>query len=203
MGPREKRIRDEHPDWTDEQVTAELERQGGEQDPPPADPPKPDDRDEAFARLRREKEAAERKARDAEDRLAAKQREEAEQAGEWEKLAKQYETERDEARKDLADLKTRIKVEGIAKRLKFRREDEAIALLPNNLDRDDDGAVSKALEDLAAERPHLVDNGAPPPSGAPAGGGNQGGLTLEQVKAMTPDEINRRWDEVQPVLAQQ
>lgn len=196
----EAEIRAAHPDWTDDQVTAELERPT----PPKPDPPdpKPDDRDGAMARMRREKEAAEREKRELQAEIERRDREQAEQAGEWEKLAKQYETERDQARKDLADLKAQIKVEGIAKRLKFRNTDEAIALLPTDTDRADEAAVSAALEALAENRPHLLDNGAPGPTGLPAGG-SPTGLTLEQIKEMSPAEVNRRWDEVQPVLARQ
>lgn len=197
----EETIRAEHPEWTDEQVAAEVTRRTDQ--PPPKPDPKPDEeRDRAFAEQRRKANEAEGRAKKAEQELADIKRKEAEQAGEWEKLAKQYETERDQARKELADLRAQIKVEGIAKNLKFRNADEAIALLPADIDRADESAVTTALQALAENRRHLLDNGTPGPTGLP-GGGSPTGLTLAEVKEMSPDEINRRWDEVQPVLAQQ
>lgn len=205
MDPVEKAVRDEHPDWTDEQVAAEVTRRKAEPAPPAPKQPNPG-ADEALARMRREKEAAEREAQAAKDALAAKERAEAEAQGEWEKLAKQYETERDQARQDLTDYKAQIQVEKTARSKKFRNEDEALALLKvrqPDLDYSNSTAVDKALEDLATERPHLIDTGAPPPSGRPTGTPPAGGLTREQVEAMTPAEIDARWDEVQAFMAHQ
>lgn len=197
----EETVRAEHPEWTDEQVAAEVTRRTDV--PPPKPDPKPDeDRDRAFAEQRRKANEAEQRARAAEQQLADIERTKAEQAGEWEKLAKQYETERDQARQELADLRTEIKVEKTASRLKFKNTDEALALLPRELDRSDDQAVADALEALATNRPHLIDNGKPGPTGLPAGS-SPTGLTLAEVQAMSPAEINSRWEEVQPVLAQQ
>lgn len=197
-----EQVRAEHEDWTDDQVAAEADRlyAAQEKENPDPDPdPKKGDRDAAMARLRREKQEAERREKEARDALAAKERKEAEQAGEWEKLAKQYEQERDDARGELARLKRRIDVEKIARRLKFRHADEAIALLPADLDDADDGKVEQALAQLAADRPHLINSGAPGPTGGPPGPAPTG-LTYEQVKAMSQEEINERWDEVAPVL---
>lgn len=212
MDQIEQRVRAEHPDWNDEQVATEVARLKAEQQPPP---PKPDDqdRDAAMARMRREKEAAERRAQEAEDKLAAEERKKAEQQGEWQKLAEQYESERDQARQETADLrkefddfKARIEVEKIARRLKFRNDDEALALVKVNnpdLDLSDRAAAEAALTRLADERKHLIDTGAPPPGGRPTGDPPAGSLTREQVEAMTPAELEARWDEVQAFLASQ
>ena len=205
MDPLEKQIRDENPDWSDEQVAEELERRKAPEpdDPPdPADPPKPSGRDDAFARMRRDLEAAKKREAKAKEKLAEKEREEAEKAGEWKKLAEQFERERDELKVELAKLRFRIKAERAARRRKFRNTDEAIDLLPEGVDSEDDAALDEALEVLAENRPHLIDNGAAPPSGAPAGGGSPPALTREQIAQMSPEEVNRRWDEVQKVLAQ-
>jgi hypothetical protein len=195
----EEQVRSEHPDWTDEQVAAEVTKREADAKPDPD--PKPDERDAAFARLRREKQDADKRAKDAEDKLAAKAREEAEAQGEWQKLAETYEKERDTARKALADLQQQIKVEAVAAGLKFRHADEAIALLPSELDRTDEAAVQKALEQLAEDRPHLIDSGTPGPTGRPPTGGGKGDLTKADVERMTAAEINARWDDVQKVLS--
>lgn len=201
----EQEVRAEHADWSDDQVKAEVDRLDAEQRKPDPDPdpdPDPTPDSAAFARLRREKQEAERQAKEARDALAAKERAEAEQAGEWEKLAKTYEQERDEARQELADLRTQITVEKLATTLHFRNADEAIALLPSNLDRSDDDRVRAALTTLAENRPHLIDNGKPGPTGGPAGGPTTD-LTIDQVKRMTPQEITARQDEVDAVLTRQ
>lgn len=201
-----EQVRAAHQDWTDEQVNAEAQRLFTEQeiDPDPEPDPSDDDRrDRGMARLRREKQEAEARAKAAEDELAARQRKEAEDQGEWEKLAKQYETERDEARTDLVELRAQIQVERIARRRKFRNADEALALLPGDLDRSDEDAVDKALETLAENRPHLIDTGQSGSTGRPASSNNGGDLTVEQIKQMSPAEVNRRWDEVQPVIARE
>jgi len=195
----------QHPGWTGEQIDAELARLQTEPDPEPTPDPEPaSPSQEAFARLRREKQEADKRAKAAEQKLADQARLEAEQAGQWETLAKQYETERDQARHELTDLQARAKVEQAARNLKFRNADEALALLAADVDRTDDTAVTDALTALAAERPHLLDTGRPGPSGLPASGDPQpGGLTIEQVKEMTPEQINANWPEVQKALAGQ
>lgn len=198
--PTREQLKADHPEWTDEQIEAELARLQAE-NPPPVDPPAKKDED-PNARLRRQKDEAEKRAAEAERKLAERERADAEAQGQWEQLAKQYEQERDEARTELANLKAKIKVESSARALKFKNADEAVALLrERGIDQTDDTAVTDALTALAEERPHLIDTGRPGPSGLPSGGDPQtGGLTLEEVKAMTPAEVNARWDEVQKVL---
>jgi hypothetical protein len=69
--------------------------------------------------------------------------------------------------------------------------------------------VRTALEELVVEKPYLVGTGEPPKVTAPDPGSTSTGrngqkpLTLEQVKRMKPEEINRRWDEVQVLLKSQ
>lgn len=204
--PTREELQAAHPDWTSEQVDAELARLAtADPDPDPSPDPEPaSPSQEAFARLRREKQEADKRAKVAEQKLADHARQEAEQQGQWETLARQYETERDQARQELADLHARSRVERAARDLKFRNTDEALALLDADVDRTDDTAVTDALAALAAERPHLLDTGRPGPSGLPASGDPQsGGLTIEQVKEMTPEQINANWPEVQKALAGQ
>lgn len=197
----DQEVRAAHADWDDDQVKAEVDRLDEEQRKPDPDPaPKPDAA--AFARLRREKQEAESRAKAAQDRLAAEETRKAEEQGEWEKLAKQYEAERDQAREDLASLEQRVNVERIAGRLKVKHPADAIALLPGEVDHTDDQAVEQALQALIDDGRVPVDSTRPGSTGRPAGNGG-GALTVEQIKEMSPDEVNRRWDEIQPVLAQQ
>lgn len=198
--PTKEQIQAANPDWTEEQVTAELDRLKAELDKDPK--PKPDEgKDRAMAELRRRAEAAEKTARDAKAELDRIEREKAEKAGEWEKLAKQYETERDEARLELAGERQNATVEKAAGRLKFRNTDEAVALLPTDLDRADTTAVDKALEQLAVNRPHLIDTGKTVQSGLPPGPRSTD-LTLDQIKQMTPKEYLARKDEVDKAVTQ-
>lgn len=199
---REKVLREEHEDWSDEQVNAELDRQEKEEDPPKEDPPD-DGKDKAMARLRREKNAAEKAAKAAQDKLDERDRKEAEEQGKFKELAETARKEADQAAAKLAQLEQRQAIEKVARKLKFRHPDEAIAhpSLPDDLDRTDEAAVEAALKALAENRPHLVDDGAPGPSGGPGGGPPPTTLTRADVEAMSEDEINERWDEVQKVLA--
>lgn len=63
---------------------------------------------------------------------------------------------------------------------------------PTNID----AAVAAALQ----QWPHLKPAPAAPPVGA-SNPGRTNKLTIEDVKRMSPDQINNRWDEVQIVLA--
>jgi seryl-tRNA synthetase len=193
MDPREKKLREEHPDWTDAQVNAELARQR-EADPPPAPDPKPDPPapdDSAFARIRREKEAAERRAKEAEDKLAEQARKEAEEQGRWKELAEQAQADKAELEAKWAKAEQDRQLESIARTLKFRDPDLVGHLVPASVDRNDTAAVKAALEAVAKERPHLVDGAPPPPSGGPAGGTQTDPpkLTREQLAAMKPEQV--------------
>jgi hypothetical protein len=194
MDPREKQVRDAHPDWTDEQVNAEVARLKAA-DPPPApqpDPPKPDDA--AFARLRREKEEADRRAKAAEDALAGRERKEAEEQGRWKELAEQEKARADRLEQEGKDRDARANAERAARDLKFQDPGYVLYLLQQDrIDLADAAAVKTALETLAQNRTDLLASTAPPlPSGGPAGGGGPGGgpkLTAEQLAAMPPDQI--------------
>lgn len=169
--------------------------------------------------MRRAQEAAEKRAKDAEDALAAKERAEAEANGEWEKVAKQNEADRDAARAETARVNAERTVERIANRpsfnvvkdpetndetgARFINPDEALALLPKDTDLTSDEAVTEALQKLATERPHLVraevsaSPPAPAPSPTPSGGpgGTQPGtkpkLTKEYIEGLSVQEIQK------------
>ena len=60
--------------------------------------------------------------------------------------------------------------------------------------------VDKAVKRLLDEMPELRGAVAAPATN-PTNPGRERVLTIEDVKRMTPDEINRRWDEVQVAMA--
>lgn len=63
---------------------------------------------------------------------------------------------------------------------------------------DEDGRpknAEKALKALISARPWLVASGTSSPTNPP-----RGGLTLDDVRRMSPAEINQRWEEVKRVL---
>jgi membrane protein involved in colicin uptake len=190
MDPREKRIREQHPDWTDDQVNAELAKPA---DPPPAPSPSPEpDRDRAFAEQRRRADEAERRAKAAEDALAERARKEAEEQGRWKELAEQEKARADRLEADKAKADQRNNAERTASTLKFRDAGYALYLLEQQrVDLADAPAVKTALEQIAQDRKDLIEGNPPPPSGAPAGGTQPDPpkLTREQLAAMTPQQV--------------
>lgn len=164
--------------------------------PPPAPaPPAPAHDDSAFARMRREKEAAERAAQEARDALAAKEREEAEEQGRWKDIA-----DAEKARADALEAKQKTEqdkrnAERAARDLRFKDPEYALYLLAQrNVDLADAAAVSTALHEIAESRADLIDASTPPPappSGGPPGGNppEPAGLTAEQLRGMSPQQI--------------
>lgn len=84
--------------------------------------------------------------------------------------------------------------------------DVAAALIKDGVEVNERGEVTgvkEAVAKLLADKPHLKTGGAPADkSGGDFGKGGGGNvtLTLDQVAQMSPDEINRRWDEVSKLL---
>lgn len=184
---REQRIREQHADWTDEQVKAEADRQEAAEPPPE---PKPDDR--AFAEMRRRAEQAERDAQALREAEAERQRKEAEEQGEWQKLAEQRQAEIDRLKAEGEAEKAERNAERSAADLKFRDTGYALyKLRQDRVDLNDPAAVKTALEDLAKASPDMVAGGTPPPSGGPAGGSDPAPpkLTAAQIAEMSPAQI--------------
>lgn len=163
-------------------------------EPQPAPPAPPARDDAAFARLRREAQEAEARAKAAEEALAERQRQEAEEQGRFKELAEQEKARADAAEARWAEAEQARQIESVARTLRFKDPDLVVHLLPGSVDRNDTDAVRAALEAVATERPHLIDSSTPPPpppSGGPAGGGTPPppGLTAEQLRGMTPQQI--------------
>lgn len=198
--------------------------------PQPPQPPEPKQPDR-FAEERRRADAAEKRAKEAEDALAARERADAEQKGEWEKVATEEKTAHGQTQAELARVKAERMVERIAGKAQFNpvtdektgetthsrfiNPDEALALLPNSTDTTDEDAVTEALQKLATERPHLTRSEAPTalptpsptPSGGPGGPAPAGPpkLTREYVESLPIHEIQKlrkeRPEEMNAVLA--
>lgn len=198
----EERVRADHPDWTDEQVAAEVTRLRAEQAADDTSGRAIDDasdaRGRAFAELRRRAERAERELAALRRAEEERTRREAEEQGRWEELARRLEQERDRLRSELEGERVSRQVERLAVELRFHRSDEALALLPQDLDRSDADAVREALEQLTRERPHLVaassQGGA---TGGPSTGSRPQGMSRDEVAALArenPAEFNRRFE---------
>lgn len=188
----EAEIRAAHPDWTDEQVAAEVARLAAQPPTPPAPtPPTPPD-DAAFARMRREKEAAEAEAQRAKDALAERERKEAEEAGKYKDLYEAEKTKNETLTQAQQDAENKRNAERTAQDLKFKDTGYALYLLAQDrVDLADAAAVKEALEQIAKNRADLVGTAAPPPSGAPTGGAQDppAKLTRAQLAEMTPKQV--------------
>lgn len=169
---------------------------------PPTPPVVPDDkaaRDAAFAEQRRRADAAEAEAQQLRDREAQRERDEAEARGEHEKIAAQEKARADAAEAEVERIKTEAKVRDLASGLNFRNPADALALLPADVDRKDDAALTAALTQLATDRDYLVATPPPPspaPSGSPIGGTppaepTHQDVTPEQLRQMSTAEVSR------------
>ena len=141
-----------------------------------------------------------RKAKKAEDEAKKAAEEKAKANGEHEKLAAQYQQERDAATAELESERAKARVRSTASRLKFRNADDAVALLPASVDQADETAVEAALKQLATEREYLIDNGTPTRTGAPAGGGEKPNASLDEKLAEAAAKGD--WDEHNRLNAQ-
>lgn len=135
-----------------------------------------------------------------------KQREE----GKHEEIAREREEERDEAKTLLAakeyelDQKERgIRTRDAASALNFREPEDAIRFLSDD-ETDTDEHVTKALKKLAEKKAYLL-NDRPRSGRAGNGSGTNGdgGLTREEIMAMSPAEVAKRMPEVHEVLRKQ
>jgi hypothetical protein len=91
----------------------------------------------------------------------------------------------------------------VAKRLNFEYPDDAHRFLDAD-DMEDEQSIESALKTVLRDRPRLKSkrkgSGAPIPGDNGDEDGKGGALTMEDVKKMSPKEVNERWEEVQAVL---
>ncbi len=156
-------------------------------------------------RLRRENNEAKRKDRDREKKRKDEEEKAKAEKGKWEELASDREKERDEAvrerddaRNDLKSFQRRLRITEIAKRLNYVDAEDAHLYLKES-EMDDDDLTERALKRVLREKKHLKADARS--SGSPMGGGaNGGGLTIEQIQAMSMEEQIVRKDEVDKAL---
>ena len=65
----------------------------------------------------------------------------------------------------------------------------------------DDKSCERALRKLGEEKPYLLDMKRARGRSMNGGVGGGVGLTMEQIKSMSPDEINANWEAVQATLS--
>jgi hypothetical protein len=163
-------------------------------------------------RLRRENRDLKKKQRDAE-KDARKQRE-ADLADneKFKELAEERQTRVEELETELEDVKGTIasnerdkKIKKIAKRVGFADPDDARLYLDDETKDKDDKAIERALKDVLEDKTHLKGkrsgSGAPMDDESNGDGGGKDTLSMEDIQGMSQDEINKRWDEVEPVLS--
>lgn len=156
---------------------------------------------ERLKRIAREHERSQKQRQKEEQKLKEKQRRE---QGQYEELLKEkddaiasVEAERDEARYQLDAFKRRVRVTEAAKRLGYKDPEDAFRFLSDE-DSEDENSTERALKRLARSKPYLVVERRS--TGAPVNGDGVT-LTMDQIKNMSQEEINSRWDEVQKAMA--
>lgn len=156
-------------------------------------------------RLRREAAEASKRSRAAE-REARKSRErERREQGQYDEILAEKDEEvagaaarAEAAEYQLGEFQRRIRISAAANRIGFKDAEDAVRFLDED-DTEDDVSTERALKRLAREKPYLIDTRRS--SGAPINGERQGSLSYDDVKKMSQDEINARWDEVQQALS--
>ena len=149
-------------------------------------------------------EAAKYRKRLREMEQALKEKEEAEMS-EQERLQKrlaELEKERDALAARAREQAVSAKIAFAAQKLGIQSSKAALRLLDmERLDFNEDGEptnIEELLRELVKEYPFLV--GTAQASATNPARGQSTRLTMEDIKRMSPEEINRRWDEVQAVL---
>jgi len=146
---------------------------------------------DALRRKVAEGEKAEQEARQREEQRLHEQ-------GEFQKLAEARGREAGEARDKLARLERDQRVARIATRLKFRDAGDVVGRLTAE-QAEDDSLAESALNQIAKDKPYLVDKQPDRPQIGQKGDA-KASLTMEQVDRMSAEEIADRWDEVAPVI---
>jgi hypothetical protein len=177
-----------------------------------------DDDDDSFVRmprseverLRRENRESKREARKREREQRAERERQLAESEQYKTLAEERQERIDELEGELEtinmerDKDTRKgMVRKVAKRVNFYDPDDAPLFLDDDTIALGEDAVEKRLKRLMEEKPNLKSKRKG--SGAPIDddeGGDKNGkvLTEEQIKNMSSQEINERWDEVQKAL---
>ncbi len=160
---------------------------------------------EYVRRLRAENAAYRKRMRELEQTIKAYDEERLSESERQRKRISEMERDAELARQEAQELRLRLHVERQARRLGIVDEEAALALLDRSaLEYDDRGNptnLEAALRNLLKAKPYLaqvgnISAGSPMNPARP-----HTSLNIEDIKRMSPEEINRRWDEVQQVLA--
>lgn len=162
------------------------------------------ERDQARDRLT----AAEAAARKAKQEAKEAREAAAKKDGNWEQIAaermaeledaneraQKAETEAYEAKSELDNFKREVRVTRLAGKIGFRDTDDAWLKFKDKPESTgDDKTCERALRKLAEEKPYLIDHKRAR-GRAMSGTANGQLLTVEQMKDMTPDQINAAWE---------
>lgn len=156
-------------------------------------------------RLKREQAEAAKAARAAQREAKKARDRERKEAGQYDEILAEKEEEvaaaaarAEAAEYQLEQTLRRQRIAAAANRVGFKDVEDAIRFLDED-DTEDDVQTERALKRLAREKPYLID--ARRASGAPVNGERSTSLSYEDIKGMSQEQINARWDEVQAALS--
>lgn len=156
---------------------------------------------EYIRKLRAEAAEYRKKLRELEAVVKQNQEAKLSEAERLQKRLAELEHEREEWARERQERTLRYETMLTAQKLGIVDPDAAWRLLDlKQIEFDEDGQpqnVEKVLRDLIRARPYLAGGPSASPTN-PARSASR--LTLEEIRRMTPEEINRRWDEVREVL---
>lgn len=180
----------------------EKPKKGGKDD-------KDDDEDEDEVKLSRaEHQRLKRKAKEADEAKKAADEEKAkaerkkkQEEGRWqelideEKLQTKTEKERaDKAEAELIDYKFEVAVGRVANRLNFKDPTDAYLYLGREFDKEsDETQIERALKKVLDGKPYLKGDRKGTGGNGNGTGSGSGGFSMDQIKSMTPDQINENW----------
>lgn len=163
-------------------------------------------KDEA-ARLRRIASEASKREKKAKDEKEAADRKKKQEEGRFQELVDEERTKTTEAEaraekaeKELVKFKFQIKVNEIANNLGFEDPSDAHLYLSDDDLESSDKVLEGQLTRVLKQKPHLKSKRKATGGNGGGGTGPAGGLTIQDVQQMSPQEINSRWDEVQKVM---
>lgn len=150
-----------------------------------------------VAKARDEKRKAEAAAKKERERVAAEEGRFSEVIEEREREAQEAAARAEAAEFELDQFQRQIRVSNIANKLGFKDPSDAFRFLSDD-DTGDDDTAERALKRLADSKDYLIERRRP--SGGPVNGGSKG-LTMDQIKNMSQEEINANWEAVQAAMA--
>ncbi len=167
------------------------------------EPNPPETFDAAYVKqLRQEAAEYRKKLRELEAKAKADDEAKLSEAERLQKKLAELELGQAERERERQERTVKYEIRLAAQKMGVIDDDAAYRLLdPAALEFDDDGMptnTERVLKDLIARRPYLVGGGSS--SAANPVTQRAGRLTLEDVKKMSQDEINKRWEEVSAVL---